>query len=160
MAHAYTPGLRVTGNAIVRRERRLPLKGEVLAAMGDAVAPDTVVARANLPGNVVAMGLSGKLGVDPGRVIGTLLVPVGAVVRQGERIAEAKGLFGLVRTGVESPVDGTIESVSSATGQLLLREPPVPVEVAAYVRGTIVDVLPEEGVVVEARGAQIGRAHV
>ena len=153
MAHAYTPGLRVTGDAVVRRERRLPLKGEVLAAVGDAVAPDTVVARAELPGNVIAVGLAGKLGIEPARALGALLVPVGAAVRRGERIAEAKGLFGLVRTGVEAPADGTIESVSSATGQMLLREPSVPVEMAAYVRGTIVGVLPNEGVVVEARGA-------
>ncbi len=153
MAHAYTPGLRVTDAAIVRRERRLPLKGEVLAAPGDAVAPDTVVARASIPGSVLAVGLAGKLGLEPARALGAMLVPVGASVRRGDRIAEATALFGLVRTGVEAPADGTIESVSSATGQLLLREPSLPVEIAAYVRGTIVEVLPGEGVVVEARGA-------
>ena len=27
MAHAYTPGLRVTQYAVVHKERRLPLKG-------------------------------------------------------------------------------------------------------------------------------------
>src|SRR2546428_247093 len=32
MAHAYTPGLRVTDRAVLRRERRLPLKGEVLVS--------------------------------------------------------------------------------------------------------------------------------
>ena len=153
MAHAYTPGLRVTETAIVRRERRLPLKGEVLAALGDAVAPDTVVARASLPGSVLAVSLASRLGLVPARALESLLVPVGASVRRGERIAESKGLFGLVRTGVDAPADGTVESVSSATGQLLLREPSVPVEIAAYVRGTIVDVLAGEGVVVEARCA-------
>ena len=35
MAHSYTPGLRVTEHAIIRRERRLPLKGDVLVAKGD-----------------------------------------------------------------------------------------------------------------------------
>ncbi len=39
------------------------------------------------------------------------------------------------------------------TGQLLLREPPIPVEVAAYLSGVVADVLPGEGVVVEAHGA-------
>ena len=153
MAHAYTPGLRVSDAAIVRRERRLPLKGEVLVALGDAVAPDTIVARAELPGNVLAVSLARQLGLEPSRVLGALLIPVGASVRRGDRIAESKGLFGLVRAGVQSPADGTVESVSTATGQLLLREPPIPVEIAAYVRGTIVEVLPGEGVVVEARGA-------
>ena len=36
VAHSYTPGLRVTEHAVVRRERRLPLQGEVLVALGDA----------------------------------------------------------------------------------------------------------------------------
>jgi hypothetical protein len=153
VAHAYTPGLRVTESAVVRRERRLPLQGEVLVAVGDAVAPGTVVARANLPGNVVAVSLARTLGLEPSRVLDAMLVPVGASVRRGERLAESKGLFGLVRTGVEAPADGTVESVSAVTGQLLLREPAIPVEIAAYVRGTIVEVLPREGVVVETRGA-------
>ena len=30
MAHAYTPGLRVTRQAVIRKQRRLPLKGQVL----------------------------------------------------------------------------------------------------------------------------------
>ena len=30
MAHAYTPGLKVLDNTTVEKERRLPLKGEVL----------------------------------------------------------------------------------------------------------------------------------
>ena len=39
------------------------------------------------------------------------------------------------------------------SGQLILREPPIPVEINAYVRGTVAEVLPGEGVVVEAHGA-------
>jgi hypothetical protein len=55
VAHAYTPGLRVSDAATVRRERRLPLKGEVLVGVGESVAPETTVARAELPGNVLAV---------------------------------------------------------------------------------------------------------
>jgi len=39
------------------------------------------------------------------------------------------------------------------SGQLILREPPIPVEVNAYVRGVVSDVLPGEGVVIETVGA-------
>ncbi len=155
MAHAYTPGLRVADAATVRRERRLPLHGEVLVTVGAEVGPDTVVARAQLPGNVQALPLAARLGLDPAQVLKALQVPVGATVRAGERLAEWKGLLGLVRTTVEAPVDGTVESVSTVTGQLLLREPPIPVEVAAYVRGRVAEVLPGEGVVVESSGALV-----
>jgi hypothetical protein len=153
MAHAYTPGLRVTPYAVVRRERRLPLKGAVLVKPGDAVEPDTVVARTDLPGNVQTVNLAARLATDPARVPESLRVAVGAAVKKGEPLARAKSLFGLMTQTVEAPVDGTVESVSHVTGQLILREPPLPVEVTAYVKGVVAEVLPEEGVVVEARGA-------
>jgi hypothetical protein len=153
MAHAYTPGLRVTDDTVVRRERRLPLKGKVLVAQGDAVEPHTVVARTELPGNVQTVNLAAKLGVDPAKAPETLAHPVGTAVKRGEVIASAKSLFGLVRNNALAPADGTIESVSRVSGQLILREPPIPVEVSAFVRGVVVEILPEEGVVVEARCA-------
>ena len=51
MAHAYTPGLKVTERAVVRKTRRLPLLGEVLIEKGKAVSPDMIVARTDIPGN-------------------------------------------------------------------------------------------------------------
>ena len=153
MAHAYTPGLRVTGHAVVRRERRLPLKGDVLVAAGDAVAADTVVARTELPGNVHTVNLASRLSLDPARVAAALTVPVGTRVERDAVIAAAKSLFGLVSTTATAPVAGTLESVSTVTGQLILREPPIPVEVNAYVAGRVAEVLPHEGVVIETHGA-------
>ncbi|MGH7730828.1 MAG: hypothetical protein ACRENJ_06190 [Candidatus Eiseniibacteriota bacterium] len=153
MAHAYTPGLRVTDRAVIRRERRLPLKGDVLVTVGDAVAADTVVARTELPGNVQTVNLAARLALDPARVPDSLTVPVGAAIRKGDVIAEGKSLFGLVRQKATAPGDGTIESVSPVTGQLILRESPIPVEIEAYVRGVVAEVLSGEGVVVEATGA-------
>ncbi|MBI1795974.1 MAG: hypothetical protein HY076_02215 [Candidatus Eisenbacteria bacterium] len=155
MAHAYTPGLRVTGHAVIRRERRLPLKGEVLARIGDAVDADTVVARTELPGNVQTINVASRLALDPARVPDSLVAPVGSAVAKGDAIAEGKSLFGLMKQRVEAPVAGTIESVSPVTGQVILREAPIPVEVHAYVRGTVAEVIEGEGVVVEAVGALI-----
>ena len=153
MAHSYTPGLRVTSSALLRRERRLPLKGRVTVAQGDHVAPDTIVARTELPGNVQTVNLAMRLSLDPAQVGTALTKAIGTPVQKGEVIASGRSLFGLVRTHVESPADGVLESVSTVTGQLILREPPIPVEIAAYVRGTVVEVLSEEGVIVQAQGA-------
>lgn len=153
MSHSYTPGLRITDHARLRRERRLPLRGEVLVEPGAAVAPDTVVARTELPGNVQTVNLAGRLGVDPRKVVDALLAPVGAVVRRGEPVARASTMFGLVTNAVDAPSDGTIESISPVTGQMILREPPIPVEVNAYVSGVVAEVLPGEGVIVETEGA-------
>jgi len=137
----------------VLRERRLPLKGEVLAPIGAEVAPDTVVARTELPGNIQTVNLAQKLATDPAKVADTLVRPIGSQVRKGEIIATAKSMFGLMKSHAEAPSDGTLESVSTVTGQLILREPPIPVEVTAYVRGHVVEVIPNEGVVIEALGA-------
>jgi hypothetical protein len=153
MTHAYTPGLRVATRTIVRRARRLPLKGRVLVQAGDVVGPQDVVARTELPGNVQIVNLASRLGVDSARIAQALRKPVGADVRNGELLAETQGFLGLAHRSVAAPADGFIESVSSVTGQLVLREPPIPVEVSAYVRGIVVEVLPDEGVIVEARGA-------
>lgn len=153
MAHAYTPGLRVASVAVVRRERRLPLKGEVLVSRGDRVAADTVVARTELPGDVQTVNLAARLAIDPARVPDSLITPVGSAVKAGEVVASGKTLFGLMTQRAMSPVDGTIESVSAVTGQLILREPPIPVEVQAYVKGVVVELLPREGVVVETEAS-------
>ena len=153
MGHAYTPGLRVSDRVRVRRERRLPLKGHVRVMLGDAVGPDTVVASTNLPGNVQMLNLAAKLALDPTRVPESLLRPIGSTVRQGEVVAQGKSLFGLLSQRAQAPVDGTIESVSSITGQLILREPSIPIAIHAYVRGTIAEILPGEGAVVEAEAA-------
>ena len=153
MAHAYTPGLRITPWAVLHRERRLPLKGKVLVAAGAAVSPDTIVARTELPGNVQTVNLAARLSVDPAKAHQTLKQPVGSAVKKGDVIASSRSLFGLMHTNIEAPVDGTIESVSPISGQMILREPPIPVEIAAYIEGTVAEVIPDEGVVVETRGA-------
>jgi hypothetical protein len=37
MAQAYTPGLKVTARTLLRRRRILPIRGEVLVRVGEAV---------------------------------------------------------------------------------------------------------------------------
>ena len=68
MAHAYTPGLRVSELTILRKERTLPLKGEVVVREGDPVRADQVVARTELPGNVHSVNVANILSVLPDEV--------------------------------------------------------------------------------------------
>jgi len=53
------------------------------------------------------------------------------------------------KTEILSPITGAVESVSTITGQVLLREPPRVLELLGYVDGRIVEVIPQQGVVVE-----------
>lgn len=153
MAHAYTPGLRVTERTHIVKVRRLPLKGQVVAKKGDEVKAETVVARTELPGNVQPVKAASILGVHQGDLPGVMLKKEGSLVAKDEVIALSKSFFGLMKNYCKSPCEGTIESISAVTGQVIVREPPMPVEVDAYIDGVVTELLPGEGVVVEAEGA-------
>jgi hypothetical protein len=155
MGTAYTPGLTVTASTLVERVRRLPIKGDVLVDVGASVEPETLVARALLPGIMQSVKVAAQLGIDPVDLPGALRVKQGDVVTVGQPIAEAKGLFGLFRSETKSPVAGTVETISSVSGSVGIRQPPIPIDVTAYISGTIARQLPGEGVVVESRAALI-----
>ena len=149
MAHSYTPGLTVTDHTVIHRRRMLPLPGNVLVKAGDAVRSDQVVARAELPGKVFPINLANQLSVAPGEIKEYLTKKEGERVEKDEILAENKPLIKWFKTEIPSPVAGTIESVSTVTGQVLLREPPRVLELLAYVDGAIVETIPQHGVVVE-----------
>jgi len=149
MAHSYTPGLTVTDQTVIHRRRMLPLPGTVVVTVGDLVRSDQVVARAELPGKVFPVNLANQLSVAPGEIKDYLIKKEGDVVGKDEILAENKPLIKWFKTEIRSPVAGTIESVSSVTGQVLLREPPRVLQLLAYVNGTIIETIPQQGVVVE-----------
>lgn len=155
MAHAYTPGLKVTEGMTIQKERRLPLEGEVLVEVGATVQAEDVVAKADLPGNVQLLNVANLLSVPAEEITEYMLKPVGETIVKDEIIATTKGFFGLFKSQARSPIDGTIEAVSDVTGQVILREPPVPVEVKAYTHGTVTEIAPNEGVTVETYGSYI-----
>jgi len=155
MAHSYTPGLRVAKLTQIVKERRLPLKGEVLVKKGDKVSARQVVARTDLPGNVHPVNCCGQLGILPADIDTALCCKPGDAIRKDQEIARSSSFFGLFKNRVLSPIEGSFESASPITGQVILREPPIPVEVSAYIDGTVREVYPGEGVEVETRGALI-----
>lgn len=155
MGHAYTPGLKVSAAAEYVRSRILPIHGEVLVKQGDHVEPETVIARALLPGNVVTQHLSKLLSVAPSDVADMLLVKEGEQVAQDQPVARSKGIFGLMKQTVTAPTNGVLESVSSVSGQAIYREAPVPVEVKAYIAGEVTAVTPELGADISACGTMV-----
>ena len=153
MGTAYTPGLKVSADAVVDKTRRLPVKGAVLVKVGDLVEPNTVVARAELPGDLETVRLAERMSLDAEELLGNVKVSVGQTVEKGQMLAEVSGFFGLFRTQVKAPSSGKIEYFTEVTGHLGIRRPPVPIEINAYVRGAVREVLEGEGVIVRTRGA-------
>ena len=150
MAHSYTPGLTVTERTTVRRRRILPLPGAVLVQVGDAVRADTAVARAELPGKVVPLNLANQLGIAPDEINDYLVKKEKDSVQKDDVLAENKPFIKWFKTEIRSPITGKVESVSTITGQILLREPPRVLELRGYIDGVVAEVHPEQGVTVES----------
>jgi hypothetical protein len=155
MPVAYTPGLRVTADTVVRQQRRLPMRGEVLVKAGDAVSADDIVARAEMPGNLHSVRAAEILRVEPQELESHLVKHPGDPVQAGDVIARTQGLWGLFKSEVRSPAAGTLEQVSGVSGYARVRESPRRVEVSAHIGGRVVEVLEGEGAIIEARGAMV-----
>lgn len=155
MAQAYTPGLMVSRGRHWRCRRLLPVSGEVVVKVGDRVAAQDVVARTFLPGDALPVNLAKRLGVSPADLSRYLLNDIGETVTAGSILAKSKGFFGFFQTEFPSPMTGTIEAISKVTGQVILRGDPIAVQVLAYLAGEVTEVIPHEGVVVEADAAVI-----
>ena len=155
MAQAYTPGLMVSRGCRWRCRRLLPLTGDVLVQVGDRVGSEQVVARTFLPGDAVPVNLAKRLGISASDLSRSMLRKIGESVDAGEALARTKGFFGFFQSEFPSPSSGTIEAISKITGQVILRGAPNAVQVVAYLSGTIIEVIPNEGVVVEADVALI-----
>lgn len=155
MSVAYTPGLRVTASATIRRERRLPMRGEVLVSRGQQVGAQDIVARAEMPGNLHTLRAAQVLHLEPQEVPSYLTKQTGEAVEQGEVVAETRGLWGLFRSQVRSPVAGTLEEISPASGHIRIREHPRRVEVGAHIAGRVAEVIADEGAIIEAQCALV-----
>ena len=143
MAHSYTPGLAVADRTVVRRRRLLPLPGTLLVKNGDVVTSHQAVARAELPGKVYPINLANQLSIAPDEITDYLVKKQGDAVQKDEILAENKPFIKWFKTEVRSPVAGTLESLSTVTGQVLLREPPRVLNLLAYIDGRVVETIPQ-----------------
>lgn len=155
MAHSYTPGLKVLKSTTVKKVRRLPIKGKVNKIVGNQLAPDEIVATTDLPGNVQIIKVASQLNIGPSDMFDVLKVKTGDRVVKGQLIAQTQGLFGMFKSELFAPIDGMIESISDITGQVIMREAPIPVEIDAYMSGLVTDIISNEGVVIKTHAAFI-----
>ncbi len=154
-AYAYTPGLKVKRCIEITKTRTLPITGEVLVKEGSKVDFKSIVARANVPGKPSVVKAYQIINVAPENLPPFMVKDVGDAVEEGEIIAKYTPFWGLIKKFVHSPTDGVIESISDITGQVIIREPPTPVEVDAYLKGEVTDTFEERGIVITANGCLI-----
>lgn len=149
-------GVRVERDTVVRKERRIPTKGEVLVGVGDVVEPDAVLARGSVMSTEVQqVKIYAQLNIDPEEVGRYMLKGEGDEVKKDEAIAIRRSFFGRSTKVCRSPIDGTIENFSKVSGRALIRGKPIQVEVRAHIPGRVMEVIPGEGAVLESRAALI-----
>ncbi|MEM1882352.1 MAG: hypothetical protein QXY43_04110 [Sulfolobales archaeon] len=152
---AYTPGLAVTPLTYITRERALPIRGETLVNQGEKAEFETIVGRCYLEGPPYIVKVAELLGVEPEEVVRYLRVKVGDTVSKGTNLASYTAFLGLLKKSVESPVEGVVEGFSEITGHLTIRAPPRVIELRAYIRGTVLKVVPGESVTIGTPAAFI-----
>ena len=143
-------------DTVVRKERRISTKGEVLVKSGDEVEPGTVVARGVVENpDIRELRIYASLGISPDMVKNHMLKAAGDDVNKDEVIAIYRSFFGRSTKVARSPIDGRIESFSSTTGRAIIRGHPIQMMVNAHIPGEVVDVIDGEGAVVETRAAVV-----
>ncbi len=144
----------VENKIIIRKTRRLPTIGEVIVKQGEIVQEDTIIARGRVRNpELVEVRVDQRLGVDRYNVSDYMLKSVGDIVKKEDIIAIRRSFFGRSTKVCRSPIDGTIEIFSKASGKVLIRGDPLPVEVKAHIPGKVVELLPSEGAIIECKGS-------
>ena len=148
---AYIPPTsHVTLLATLRRERSLPVPGEIIVSVGQRVEAADVVGRAENAEYHRLLDLSRLLGVPKDKVGTHLLRQEGDSVKKGEPLAQRQGALGLGRRSVPSPVDGRL--VLFDEGKALLAAVTV-VELRAGLPGMVVSLAPGRSLLIETTGA-------
>ncbi len=144
---------RITERTILRRERLLPEPGEVLVQVGDFVQAMDVVARLHLPSHIQAVDVARDLRLRDEDIRPYLTRELGETVKAGEPVAVRRGRLGLGGRAARAPVDGRLWRIVGRW--VLLEGEPRPLEVRAYLRGRVVQVVESRGAVVETQAALV-----
>ena len=138
----------------VRRERLLPIEGEVIASEGQEVSPVQVVARAPHESDFQIIPASEQLRIDSESLSDYLQVTPGEAIEIGAVLVQKRG-FPRSKT-ITSPINGVF--AGERNGRLILRPTPEWMELRATLRGRVVRIIGNRGVEIEANGSLIQAA--
>ncbi len=135
----------------IRRARMLPDKGNVLVSVNQRVNAGEVVAESPLIGHHTILDVRKAFGLEHFEDAHKLVrYKIGEGVEKGDILAQTGGIFPRI---VRAPVSGTVVSVNR--GQIILEQTAQKLELMAGIAGTVAEILPDRGVVIESNGALI-----
>jgi hypothetical protein len=135
----------------IRRSRLLPFPGHVAVHPGQKVNASDVIAQARVASGHLVLDIRRSLKIP------TISAAERCIVRQqgdrlekGDVVAESGGMFSQI---VRAPADGDVVLISA--GMVVIRVRSAQTELRAGFTGTVVDIIPDRGAVIEANGALI-----
>lgn len=136
---------------LIRRARLLSSPGKVLVRVGQEVNATEAVAEVPPRQNHLLLDIPAALGIPRSQFSKTIIDrKVGEKLEEGDVIAESGGLFKRV---LRAPAASKVLMIMNSVMLLELQEAPVPLQ--AGLSGTVVEVLPDRGVIIESTGALI-----
>jgi len=134
----------------IRRIRRLPVPGNVLVKLGEAVQPEDVIAEAHIPTKVQSLDIARGLGVLPSEAASFMVRDLGEVVQQGDVIAQYDGSLPRL---VRAPVGGKL--LDWQNGQVILASGAKFEQVKAVMIGEASEIILNFGAVIRTQGCLI-----
>lgn len=151
MAMTYlAPVTHVTPLTTIRRERSLPVPGEITVRVGQKVQASDVLGEAEVNARHMFLDVSRALGIAEAEVERSLARPLGEPVELGDVLA---GPAGWARRTVRAPANGGIVGVFG--GRILFEARGEAVGVRAGFAGTVISTDGLQHVTVESTGALI-----
>lgn len=126
---------RIVPNIVTHVSRHLNGQGNLLAKVGQEVAPDTVLGQALVSAGFFSINLAKALGVSNKGADEYLERKIGTNIYKGELLAQKKTIFG--DKLVTAPTDGIIEDYSEDKGVLRIKYFPQNERLTAGVYGII-----------------------
>ena len=140
----------IVGLTSIVRERVLPVSGNVLARLNQKVTATEIVAETRWSREHILIDVARTLQLSPAAAERLVRCKVGDKLAAGTEIAKGKSL---IAPTVRVPREGTVVAVGG--GQVLLEIGESKIELRAGIPGTVIEVMPGRGVVIQTAGSLI-----
>ncbi len=134
----------------IKRERVLPVAGNVLVRRMQKVSPNDVIVVAPISSQHILIDIAQGLNVSPERADELLQRQAGDTLEKGDVIA---GPVGLLQRVVRASYPGSIRIAGE--GKILYQIDLPAFELLAGMEGTVTNIIPERGAILETKGALI-----